>query len=108
MASEVCGKLGDLRRTTWLALSPADEPATAFQAEMEAVAGISIASVVSEPQSDARWSDMRDAVLAALAPLKLPRDSVVMVGQGQSQDDWAGAARLAGFIPGTDFFAERA
>ncbi|MEM7544898.1 MAG: hypothetical protein AAF367_05115 [Pseudomonadota bacterium] len=100
----VRAKFGALQRVDRLVLSPHGEAADAFREELEAVTATTISAAAPEPDSTASWGAARDAVLALLKPLKLPRDAVVMVGADGHDDDWAGAAHLAGFIASQDFF----
>jgi hypothetical protein len=105
MSSEVRAHLIALRRVERLALSPAGECPEAFRQELEAVSSAPIAAAAPEPDKAGHWGAARDAVLAALRPLKLPRDSVVMIGDGKAEDGWATAALLAGFIESNQFFS---
>ena len=49
----------------------------------------------------------RAAIRAALAPLKLPGDAVVMIGTRAEERAWADAARLARFLPAEGYFPAR-
>jgi hypothetical protein len=66
--------------------------------------GVAMAGASPAPPALGPWSAARDAVRAALDPLRLPGDAVVLVGEGALQRDWAEAGRLAGFLPGDLFF----
>lgn len=68
---------------------------------------ITFASATRLPpwQSDPRTGCQ--AIRTALDPLKLPGDAVVMIGTDRHERDWADAARLARFIPGETYFAQR-
>ena len=66
--------------------------------------GIPLAGVSPAPNALGTWSQSRAAVRAALDPLKLPGDAVVLVGEGALQKDWAEAGKLAAFLPGDAFF----
>jgi hypothetical protein len=46
----------------------------------------------------------RDAVLAGLRERILPAHSVALVGSGDHGPAWVAGARLAGFVPGSEFF----
>lgn len=66
---------------------------------------IYIAALGQAPQDgNPRWRDGRAAIRAILDPLKLPSDAVVMVGTQGVERDWAGAARLAKFLPAENYF----
>jgi hypothetical protein len=70
--------------------------------------GVPLSGVSPAPPALGTWAEARAAVRAALAPLKLPGDAVVLVGEGRLQRDWAEAGRLASFLDGDRFFAPRA
>ncbi len=66
---------------------------------------LTIAGTAALPDSDnVPWTTGRDAIRAALDPLKLPSDTVVMIGTRAHERDWADAARLAKFLPSQSFF----
>lgn len=102
----VAEKLARLSPEQRLALSPADEEAADFREELEAAAGAGFAAVSPAPRDRAAWGEMRRAVRAALDPLKLPSDAVVMIGGG-AEEDWAAAGGLARFLPSTAYFGPR-
>lgn len=60
------------------------------------------------PSPNAAPQTARAAIRAALDPLKLPGDAVVMIGTQAHERDWADAARLARFIPGDRYFGQHA
>ena len=66
---------------------------------------IVFASATHLPRPDAMPDDGRLAIRAALDPLKLPGDAVVMIGTQAHERDWADAAKLARFIPSETYFA---
>jgi hypothetical protein len=70
--------------------------------------GVDLAGVAPAPQALGTWAAARAAVRAALDPLKLAGDAVVLVGEGTLQKGWAEAGRLAAFLPGERFFGETA
>jgi len=70
--------------------------------------GVELAGVASSPAALGSWSDARTAVRAALDPLKLPGDAVVMIGEGTLQKDWAEAGKLAAFVSADRFFGDAA
>lgn len=92
-----------------LALSPPEESAEAFRVELAAATGARIDAAAPAPETGAGWGVARARILAALSPLRLPRDAVVMIGEGREEERWAEAARLARFLPGAVYFgaAER-
>lgn len=66
--------------------------------------GLEIAAAVALPAPGAPWAAGRDAIRAALAPLKMPSDTVVMVGAQPHQRAWSDAAQLAKFVPAEQYF----
>ena len=66
---------------------------------------IAFASATHLPQPDASPDAGRQAIRAALDPLRLPGDAVVMIGIKEHERGWADAAKLARFIPGETYFA---
>ncbi|MEO8530473.1 MAG: hypothetical protein ABI459_04575 [Deltaproteobacteria bacterium] len=70
--------------------------------------GIDLAGIAPSPAALGSWSDARTAIRAALDPLKLPGDAVVMVGEGSLQKDWAEAGKLASFLAADRFFGDAA
>ena len=66
---------------------------------------IAFASATHLPQPDVPPDTGRQAIRAALDPLRLPGDAVVMIGTKAHERDWADAAKLARFIPGEAYFA---
>ncbi len=103
--AEVRAKLAALGRVDRMVLSPSDEAPEPFRQELAHLTEIPIAAAARAPDPGHGWGAARDAVLAALRPLKLPRDAVVMIGAGPVEDGWASAARLAGFIPTDRYFS---
>lgn len=57
------------------------------------------------PRPFAPWAEIRASLQAALAGPHWPRAGVVMVGETGEERDWAIAARLGYYLPGTRFFA---
>lgn len=55
----------------------------------------------------APWTHGRAAIRAALDPIKVPSDAVVMIGAHPHERTWADAARLAKFLPSEHYFAHR-
>ncbi len=54
--------------------------------------------------SSTTWANGRDAIHEALRPLKIPVDTVVMIGTERHERTWADAAKLARFIPSENYF----
>jgi hypothetical protein len=50
-------------------------------------------------------ADTRDVLVAALRARKLPGDAVLMVGATAIEREWCAAARAAGWVPATRYFA---
>lgn len=53
---------------------------------------------------NAPWTQGRAAIRAALDPIKIPSDAVVMIGAHPHERAWADAARLAKFLPAETYF----
>ncbi|MEO1490982.1 MAG: hypothetical protein AAFV19_02375 [Pseudomonadota bacterium] len=67
---------------------------------------IQMTGTATLPERDAAsWTEGRDAIQAALRPLKLPADTVVMIGTERHERTWADAAKLARFIPAENYFS---
>ena len=62
--------------------------------------------ISATPARDCTWTEGKAAVQAALSPLKLPGDAVVMIGTRTQERTWADAARLAKFFPAERYFIE--
>lgn len=58
------------------------------------------------PDENATWSGARGAIRAALDPLKLPSDAVIMIGTEPRERTWADAAKLAKFLPAERYFTD--
>lgn len=108
MPEAVRGKLAGLMAGERLALAPPEEGAEPFREELESVSGARFASVARAPEPAAPWAAGRAAVRAALAPLRLPSDAVVMIGGAETEAAWAEAARLASYLPTDAYFGDGA
>ena len=95
-------KLADLTGCERLLITDGN-PVTLAQA-LAAKARIRFRHVARSPAPDCSWSEGRDAVRQALAPLGLPSDAVVMVGTRSQERVWADAAKLAKFLPSEQYF----
>ncbi|MEM8792887.1 MAG: hypothetical protein AAGE80_14800 [Pseudomonadota bacterium] len=76
----------------------------AVRAELSARHGIEIAGAATEPGGQAGFREGGREIRALLDPLKLPSDTVVMIGTEPRERDWAEAARLAKFLPSEAYF----
>lgn len=101
----VRSQLAALTRCTRLAVAPEAEPPEPFRQELEHIAGTAIAAAMPPPAPSAGWSETRAAVQELLHRENLHRRSVVLIGEGRRQKDWAEAADLARFLPGHVYFA---
>ncbi|MEO1424732.1 MAG: hypothetical protein AAFV09_16370 [Pseudomonadota bacterium] len=88
--------------------SPSGEVPEAFRVELSTAAGCPIASVAPEPEPPVGWAEARRAIRATLDPLRLPGNSVVMIGSREVEADWARAANMARFLPRERYFAQNA
>lgn len=68
---------------------------------------IPFAALAVAPPRHAAWPEGRAAIRAALDPVRLPGDAVVMVGTSSEERVWADAARLASFLAADSYFAQR-
>lgn len=104
MPAPVTEKLRDLRRCERLLLAePGQDPET-LAAALRREADLTFAGAAEAPAPGAPWRAGREAVRAALAPLKAPSDAVVMIGARADERAWADAAGLAKFLPGAGYF----
>ena len=101
MPEEVAAKLRSLERCDRLLLAQGD-PIRA--AEALARRQIVFANVAPAP-GGAGLAEGRAAIRAALDPLRLPGNTVVMVGTQAIERDWADAARLARFLSAETYFS---
>lgn len=87
-----------------LVLSPAEESAGDFREELQDISGAPFAAAAPAPADGAAWGEARAAIRAALQPLGLPGDAIVMIGAREEEARWAAAGRLAKFLPGDEYF----
>jgi hypothetical protein len=87
------------------AFAPSGEDPDAFRLELRHVSGAPIAAAAPEPEPPVSWPAARAAIRAALDPLGLPGDAVVMVGTAETEAHMAAAGRLAKFLETRDYFA---
>ncbi|MEM9046703.1 MAG: hypothetical protein AAGC81_18640 [Pseudomonadota bacterium] len=100
VAAEKLGAIGADR----LLLVPRGVDIGAVRAGLATRYGIAIARAGAEPKPLATFGEGRQAIRAVLDPMKLPSDTVVMVGTDPRERDWAEAARLAKFLPSEVYF----
>ncbi|MEY4983809.1 MAG: hypothetical protein RIR62_2075 [Pseudomonadota bacterium] len=91
-------RLAAIRDCGRLALAVA--PLTPARLEMAARGAIDAASPA--PAHLARFADQAGAIRAAIG--RLPRDGVVLVGDGALEEDWCAAGRLAAYLPAERYF----
>ncbi len=104
MPDFVRDKLQSLDKCTLTALAPSGEAPDAFRMELQQVAGAPFASSAAQPEAGASWPKARCAIRAALDPLKLPGDAVVMIGTRDVEKQWAAAGKMARFIAASDYY----
>jgi hypothetical protein len=73
-----------------------------------AAQGIAITAAVAAPTMTHNFGETRDQLRAALAPSKLAGDKVLVIGETMLEADWAGIARLGGFLSAETYFARSA
>ena len=105
MPDRVQDKLKSLRKCSLMAFAPSGENPEAFRVELQQVAGAPFVAAAPEPRADINWPDARSAIRAALDPLKLPSDAVVMIGTRDMEKQWAAAGKMARFIPASDYYS---
>lgn len=71
-----------------------------------AAQGVAVALTARAPCAGQPWSAQRRVLLALLGRARHPADQVLLVGDGPGERDWAGAARLAGYLPAAQYFAQ--
>lgn len=101
MPGDVREKLGQLIDVNVMAFAPEGEVPEAFRDELAEISGVAIASAGAPPRPG--WSAKRQAVRSVLDPLKLPGDAVVLIAH-EGAEDWAVAGKMAGFLPGHEYF----
>ncbi|MEM9047643.1 MAG: hypothetical protein AAGC92_02885 [Pseudomonadota bacterium] len=84
------------------AYAPLDPAAMAAQL---AAQGIGFDAAIRAPTSIDTPAGTRAALLAALAPGKLPRDGLLVVGDTALEARWPATAGLAGYVPAAAYFA---
>ncbi|MEL6677852.1 MAG: hypothetical protein AAFQ51_04030 [Pseudomonadota bacterium] len=104
MPDAVRTQVRDLKRCALTAFAPSGEDAEAFRVELSDAAGCPIAHAAPEPEPPVAWGAARAAIRATLDPLKLPGNTVVMIGSREVEADWARSANLARFLPRDRFF----
>ncbi|MCR8725299.1 hypothetical protein [Frigidibacter sp. ROC022] len=102
LPSDRAGKLAELAADRLLLAAPDVAPEMALRRFAEQ--GVTLAGASPAPAALGPWAEARAALRAALDPLKLPGDAVLLIGEGRLQQDWAEAGHLAGFVPGDRFF----
>ena len=105
MPDHVQDKLQSLRKCSLMAFAPSGENPDAFRRELQQVAGTPFAAASPEPEGDINWPTARNAIRAALDPLKLPSDAVVMIGTREAEKQWAAAGKIARFIPASAYYS---
>lgn len=104
----VADKLASIDAASLRALSPAEEAADGFLAELEEVSGARFAAAASQPWPEDSWRAARAAVRTALDGGRIAGAAVVMVGSGETQRAWATAGKLAAFLPSEAYFQRKA
>ncbi len=105
MPEPVQEKLASLAPCTLLGFAPEGEVPADFEAELQQVSGLPIRTQAPQPGEAANWSEARDAVRKALAPL--PGRSIVLIGSRDCEESWASAARVAKFLHTDAYFGQR-
>lgn len=101
----VADKLHALERCDRLLGVPKDASPELLSQRLAAMHRIDFSGTAVMPVDDCPLPEGRAALQAALKPLKLPPDAVVMIGTRAQERAWADAARLAQFMPADRYFA---
>ncbi|MEM6933612.1 MAG: hypothetical protein AAF526_08485 [Pseudomonadota bacterium] len=104
LSGEAAQKLGEIGGADRLLFVPVGIDIASVTAELSCRHGIEITHAGPEPVQKATRRQGGHAVRALLDPLKLPGDTVVMIGTEPRERGWADAARLAKFLPAEGFF----
>ena len=105
MPGAVRDRLAAIEGAELAAFAPSGEDPDAFRLELADVSGAPIAAAAPEPEPPVSWPGARAAIRAALDPLGLPGDAVVLVGTAETEAQMAAAGRLAKFLETRDYFA---
>jgi hypothetical protein len=87
---------------TLLAHAPLD--ATRLATTLATDHGIRLDGAGAAPRFAAPWRDIRAAVLAVLAPARLPAGGVMLIGDTAAEREWCEAAQLGGYLPADRYF----
>ena len=100
----ISDKLQKIERVDTMLAAEHDRPDTLAEL-LAAETPIRFDGATRLPEAGANGEAGRAAIRAALQPLKLPGDAVVMIGTQAHERNWADAARLARFIPAERYFS---
>ncbi|MCB2129169.1 MAG: hypothetical protein KDE03_08850 [Rhodobacteraceae bacterium] len=89
-----------------LAVQPPLDPARVWQGL--AGQGIAVDAAARAPGLAQNWGETRAALLSLMAGVRAPADRVLLIGETALERDWAGAARMAGFLPADRYFGRAA
>lgn len=103
LPADVSAKLRRIERADAMLAAEHDRPETLADL-LATETPISFATATRLPRPEANGNAGFTAIRAALQPLKLPGDAVVMIGTQAHERNWADAARLARFIPAERYF----
>lgn len=103
----VSAKLKKIERVDAMLAAEHDRPETLAEL-LAADTPIRFAGATRLPDAAANGEAGLTAIRAALQPLKLPGDAVVMIGTQAHERSWADAAKLARFIPAERYFGVQA
>lgn len=104
MPEKVSEKLQGLKKCDLLAFAPSGENTEDFRMELSDVSGAPFVHSAPELTPSANWAEAKLAVRAALDPIKLPGNAVIMVGTRKVEETWATAGKIARFIPSAEYF----
>jgi hypothetical protein len=107
VSEEVAVKMRGLTRCDGLLAVSAPLVPAALQSDL-AARDIAVTTAVAAPSVAQNFGETRDQLRAALAPSKLAGDKVLVIGETMLEADWAGIARLGGFLSAETYFERRA
>lgn len=70
-----------------------------------AAQGVVVETAARAPAPHEPWGVQRGVLLSLLGRARHPADQVLLIGDAPNERDWAGAARLAGYLPAERYFA---
>ncbi|MEM8658696.1 MAG: hypothetical protein AAF813_11450 [Pseudomonadota bacterium] len=89
-----------------LIVAPREEPTETFRLELQEVSGLEFAASAHPPDLTRGWAAARRSIRSVLEPIRLPTDSVVLVGTEAAHAHWAEAVNFARCLPPEAVFGQ--